>query len=275
MSENSNKQKIKYGGIIFFFILYCVYAIFLVINLLELPRQGISEFIPGPLFLELIQIFIVPLFSSIVATFIGLLLVPLFLFFAKVLKGKNYDVAYQDIEQYITSKKLIGRAFYATLFATAVSLTFNNTLYSYGVKFIENASIAYATAAMTVFITPISMLILAPTWFLEDLNLIIYKKKNVEDPRAQTYDISSIGIFWGYILKGFAGITTPIMYFYLFYTNVHSLDLFTILLLIVPIITIGVYSLSSILYVKIFNKRAPKFKNKHNYPIIEVSANLI
>ena len=239
--------------------------------------NGFSDWLPGATILEIIQIFVLPIFTSTILVLIAIRLVPLFLHLAKLMKFGKYGVAIQKYEKRFNPSELVGRAFFASIFATAVALTFNNILFDFGVVFVEGSPQSYSTAAMTAFISPVSLVILVPTWALEDFGVVLYKKSNIADRDSSTYDVMSAGTFYGYLIKGFAGITTPVMYIYLFYREnlIGGFDIMIILLLFVPFAVIGQYALALATYRKIAPDLKQKFIEKSDLPFIEAQFSIV
>ncbi|MCP4760992.1 MAG: hypothetical protein GY870_04365 [archaeon] len=273
--KNENKKSNHNNFILLLFlILFIIYDIYLVNFLLDSPETpgGLSNYIIGNKILDIIQIFILPPFISIIMLFFAILIVPIYIKFAVLLKSNKYKVAFQDYSKKITTKNIIGKILFCTIFSLSLSLTFNGAVYQYGFQFLDGAQQAYCVSAMALFITPISVVILAPTWILEDIGIIFFKKQT----ENETYDITSIGRFYSYLLKGYAGITTPVMYLYAFFSDfqLNIISELNIVLLFEPFFLIGSYSLTLWAYTIIFPKIKTHYLKKAKYPELKVKIEL-
>jgi hypothetical protein len=253
-------------GAVVFFILFLIYIsvlIYLLIKTVNNP-YGVSQYIPGGLIADLIFLFIVPVLLQVVFTFISIGLTPLFILIAKWMKLGRWPIGMKKLEKNYKIGEFISRGFYASLLAIALSISLNNLLFNdiIQIEFIPGST-AYSSAAMALILTPISIMVIFPAWFLEDSGIVFMKQVNLTELRKKSVltdslDVRGIGNYFVSIIKGFAGITTPFLYIFLFVTgDVFQTD-FTLglILLFEPAFLIGSFFFSFWIYIKL----APKVK---------------
>ncbi len=192
------------------------------------------------------------------------------------MKMGKWPMGVKALERKYTLAEFISRGFYATILSIALSIAINNLLFRIGVEFIDG-SLPFSSAAISLILSPISILLLFPAWFLEDSGIIFMKKDNfIELSNGKTLtnslDVRGVGNYFISIIKGFAGITTPILYIWLFIEHQVFRTTFELGLILIfePVFLIGSFFFSFWIYVKF----APKIKRwllrKKKYPEIHV-----
>ncbi|MBN2157505.1 MAG: hypothetical protein JW776_15775 [Candidatus Lokiarchaeota archaeon] len=276
--KTRNKRNTFLVGAVIFFILFIVYITILIYFIITRTSSssGISLVIPGGLIVDLVIMFIIPVIIQLVTVFIAMGITPLFIQIAKLMKLGKYPMGVKKIEKNYTFLEFVSRGFYSTLLAITLSLSLNKLLFDLGIEFI-NGSLAFSSAAMSLVLTPISILIIFPAWFLEDSGIIFMKKENLEDLLSDkvltnSLDVRGVGCYFVSIIKGFAGITTPILYILLFIQErifQNSLEL-GIILIFEPIFLIGSFFFSFWIYLKIVPKIKHRLLKNKNYPEIKI-----
>jgi hypothetical protein len=269
--ENKKTEKKKgntfFIGALVFFIVFLIYITILIYIIIKTTNNsyGVSQYIPGGLTVDLIILFIVPVVLQVIFTFISIILTPLFIFIAKWMKLGKWPMGIKKLEKNYRLNEFISRGFYASLLAISLSISLNNVLFSDFIK-IEfiSGSITFSSAAIALILTPISIMVIFPAWFLEDSGIVFMKSANYTELQngrdlTESLDVRGVGNYYISIIKGFAGITTPFLYIILFLKErVFSTD-FTLglILLFEPVFLIGSFFFSFWIYIKL----APKVKN--------------
>ncbi len=266
VEENSRKKKkntFLIGAVVFFvlFLLYIAVLIYIIIDITNDP-WGVSQIIPGRLTLDLVILFIAPLVLQIIFVFISAILTPLFVHLANIMKFRKWPMGIKELDSHYTFGEFVSRGFYATLLAIALSMAVNRILFEFSIELIGGSE-AFSSAAGALILTPISILLIFPAWFLEDSGIIFMKKSNLEELSdgkilTKSLDVRGVGNYFLSIIKGFAGITTPFLYIWLFIReNVFGDSLLLgILLIFEPFFLIGGFFFSFWIYIKL----APRIK---------------
>ncbi|MFX0100028.1 MAG: hypothetical protein ACFFCS_10650 [Candidatus Hodarchaeota archaeon] len=248
--------------------------------------EGMSPVIPGNDLVDYLIIFIAPVAVSVVFVFLAIVFTPFYVFLARLMKGKKYGVARQELAlNELSAGNVFARTFLASLIPLAFAISINSFLVGLDVQFVEANAEGYSIAALTVFISPVSVLLLMPTWILSDLGIVFYKKKNMEETArekgfSEPYDVMSVGSFYGYLFKGFAGISTPIVFVYVFLgqileSGVEPDDvIMAIIALLTPVLLIGIYALPTWIYIKLYPSLERKLFKKKNYPTLNLKFEL-
>ncbi|MBD3353180.1 MAG: hypothetical protein GF364_16990 [Candidatus Lokiarchaeota archaeon] len=301
MEKDITKEKSIHSALVFPLLVFLGFVIYITIYLLKQPSQwyGFSKYIPGEEITDVIILDLVPFVATILCIFIAMLVTPVFILFAKVLKGGKYQVAVQNYYKKFTGGEILNRAFFASLFAISLSLFLNNTLYDLSIEFIEGAESAYSAAALSVVFAPIAVIFMFPAWFLEDCGIVFFRKTNYDECQitsmkkdikesvgaqfdlevekmTQPYDITSVGTFYGYLLRGFASITTPIFYIYNFIADIglNRFEPISIVLMLMPFFLTGMFMLPIWLYLKTYDWLKRHLLSNKKLKLLEVKMSL-
>ncbi|MHA1111340.1 MAG: hypothetical protein ACTSRE_09575 [Promethearchaeota archaeon] len=277
-TPKNKKRSVFLRGALVFFILFLIYITvliyFIIIN--TNSPQGISAIIPGGMTVDLVILFIAPIALQVIFVFLSMLFTPLFILLARAMKLGKWPMGLKRLDRKYTLGEFVSRGFYLTILSIGLSISINNLLFNVGVEFIKD-SIPLSSAAISLILSPISILLLFPAWFLEDSGIIFMKNDNLIELSngrilTNSLDVRGVGNYFVSTIKGFAGITTPILYIWLFI----SWDVFQttfelgLILIFEPIFLIGSFFFSFWIYIKF----APKIKRwllkKNKYPEIHV-----
>jgi len=270
------------GGLVFFisFLSYGVILIYFIIVTIGSNPYGVTSVIPGGLTVDLVVLFFAPITIQIITVFIAMGITPLFIHIAKIMKLGKYPMGVKKLERKYTLIEFVSRGFYATLLAIALSLAVNNILFDSGFEFIDG-SLAFSNAALSLVLTPISILIIFPAWFLEDSGIIFMKRENLDELTqgkllTNSLDVRGVGCYFISIIKGFAGITTPILYILLFlkesiFRNTFELG---VILIFEPFFLIGSFFISFWIFLKVVPRVKQWLLRKKKYPEITLTAQI-
>ncbi len=265
-------------GALVCFILFLIYISALIYFVIKGGTSGNNlTLFPGGFIVDLLFTFIAPMVFQVTSVLFSTVLVRLYILVAKWMKLGKYPIHIKKLEKKFSLGEFFSRAFYAAMLSIALSIAMNNLLNDRNIPlYIEN-SIVYSTAAISFILTPISVLLMTPAWFLDDSGVIFMKKENYTELSSNSIltdslDVRGIGSYFIQIIKGFAGISTPLLYILLFVKeNIFrdSIEL-GILLILEPFFLVGSFFFSMWIYLKL----APKVKNhllrKLKYPKIVI-----
>jgi len=192
----------------------------LVFACIPLEGNGFINFLPNSMSLQISYIFWMSAIAGIVGIlFIGYLLAPLFLFAYKYTVGVRMTFGIQERPE---SKKLNikFRALYPALMALQIALIFSTntniqnliltSVYvnnSINVPFIPMAT----AGAIISFTFVIAMGIFSPIWFLLETGIVFTNKNKVKGMKDPV-EVRSVGGWYHYLLKGYAGISVIVTY---------------------------------------------------------------
>ena len=209
-----------------FTIIYLIMLLIIVVQIFVLPpvesftNFAIHDSIGG--FMMTIILF-VPVASIIGGVLVGYLLGPLFLFVHKKTIGIKMEYGLQERRK---PEKFKGnfKAFFPALFAMNIGLILmaNPMIQEIALKPSfrgENVLLQLICFSALLPITVgIGMGAFSSVWFLLDSGIVYTNKKRVKDT-AYPIEVRSVGSWYMYLLKGYAGITV-IMTFYTFLSNI-------------------------------------------------------
>jgi hypothetical protein len=210
----------RYKKPIIIFIVYCAFAtallLFMDIVLENRSAQDLSPLIPGTGFLETVILLLIlfPI-SAIIGIFFGYLLAPLYLFAHKKTIGIRMIYGVQEVPQSEEFKKTF-LALFPALMAINFSLmiAFNRDIAATIVGDIEGFALFLVAFILIIIVTlAISMALFAPAWFLSDAGIMFSNKKKVESGKEQPVEGRSVGSWYIYLLKGYAGISVIFAYY--------------------------------------------------------------
>lgn len=215
-------------------IVLAIFAIFVVIIFIIInPSRSTQDFsllLPGVGFVEIVLLFLVfwPLGIIVGGLFAGYILSPLFLFFHKKTIGIKMSYGIQDNRESPKFKSIFKGVFPA-LMAINFSLMFalNTTIANAVVHDIGDVSempSVILIIAFTVILTITNIIawaLFSPVWFLSDAGIVYSNQERVETKQLDNPIIGrSVGGWYMYLLKGYAGIAVIFSYYQLISTYI-------------------------------------------------------
>ena len=208
--------KFMYLKPILYFVIYCLFIVFLSVALsISIPGQNLSYFVPMRdigIEVGLIFILIIPC-SSIIGLFIGgYLFAPLFLYVHKKIFGKK--VEYGIHEKEFKRFKFLNDGIFTSLMTINVSLLFTiPAVISLSVgrdttSFIDDLN---TFLALLMFSAGIASTLFSTTWFLMDSGILYSNLKN-SNKTPRPVEVRSVGRWYGQLLKGYAGVSVILSY---------------------------------------------------------------
>ena len=236
---------------LFFLIITIIYMIVVGIYILGVVRAGqkIVPILPWTVTTQVIILFIgVPILITIQVAALRLVTILNFKFSTKF--QKNYEYYYIDIiDKEYKSRRMVSRALLPVSMALAVSLLINSISIFLG--FFGTDSIT-SIIFLTLLLTPITSFLLLAIWVMKDTGVVKIRKKL--DKRIPP-ELSYFGKVQFQSYRGFAGISTPILYIITIVSSFQiRLNFESLIILIFPIVLIGLYMPLLVLY----EKRLPK-----------------
>lgn len=233
MSEISYKKHL----IVFSVVLGCLMFTILI------DSPGYTQLLPDHLGFQMFYIFWMSAIAGIIGSIlIGYILSPIFLIVHKYTLGVRMKYGIQNRPEPFKVK--IGfKAIWPTLMAINFSLMFSQFEWVQNIilsptYIIQPSDIAKIPLVTLVTLLPlmfgISMGLFSPIWFLLDGGIVFTNKdkvKGIRDP----IEVRSVGGWYNYILKGYAGIS--IVYVYTMFTiNVVAVVEFNLGILLIPLL---------------------------------------
>jgi len=187
--------------------------------------QDFSQFIPGKGFVETIFLFIIiwPIGAIIGVFLFGYILSPLFLFVHKKTVGLTMDYG---IQENLKSQKFksIYKGIFPALMAINFSLMFalDDTIANEVVYDIGEMSSMPSTFNIIAFLIILAITIIvamglfSPVWFLNDAGIVYSNHEKVRKKQLEQPIIGrSVGGWYMYLMKGYAGIAVIFSYYQL------------------------------------------------------------
>lgn len=205
----------------------------------------------------------------------GYLFGPIFLFFHKKVIGHKMIYGLQDKQQGEKYKGLLLKSLFPSLLAVNLCLILS---YNSGIQeliLVKSSDEIFMDVMMTFIsllplVSGISMAIFSPSWFLLDGGIVYSNKKKVEkssDPEV----LRSVGGWYLYLLKGYAGITIIVTYYEFVIGLFQDMDISspsTIMLIIfwpiMPFLIALIMMGGLIVLDKTFNKRRKYIRSTAN-----------
>ncbi|MHA1491704.1 MAG: hypothetical protein ACTSRI_18865 [Promethearchaeota archaeon] len=200
--------------------------------MLESPPDFVPA-IPGRTITDLIVLFVlVPILTCLPLIFITPLTILNF-FFLKSYQKKKYEFYHIDFSNRpFSMRHMMYRAFLPVLLALSISLSLYNVGLTGNIFGPGHVSIIF----VSLLLIPFTIIPLIPVWVFKDTGIVrIRKKPKTRIPPELTFFAKNQNQF----LKGYAGITTVLLYLFTI-INELSTDIAFILILIYPIFLIGV-----------------------------------
>lgn len=207
-------------------ILLFLIAFIPLMSLLLIPigeGDGYTKFLPDQLFIQVTYVFWMSVVASIIgAVIVGFLLAPLFLIAHRFTVGLRMKYGIQERPE---PKKLkIGfKALFPSLLAINFALMFAQFEWIQELVLIDwRLEQGKAMVLMLTFITILPLFmgishgLFSSVWFLLDAGIVFTNKEKVKELR-DPIEVRSVGGWYHYILKGYAGI--GIIISYIFFTE--------------------------------------------------------
>lgn len=164
--------------------------------------------------------------SIIGAVFVGFIFGPIFLFVHKKIIGSKMIYGLQDRPQEIKLKGTFLKLLFPALFTVNLCLMFYDNSFIARILILPQVLEDQADPSFLVFsgllpfMAGLSAGIFSPVWFLLDGGIVYTNKEKVKD-RSDPIEMRSVGGWYMYLLKGYAGITV-ILNYYTFLTNLFT-----------------------------------------------------
>ena len=236
---------------LFFFLITLIYTILVSIYLLNVfsPRQRIVPILPFSATTQVILLFVgIPLLITIQVAALRLLTIINFKFYTKL--QKNYEYYYvKIIDKEYKSKRMVSRALLPVSMALSISLLINSISIFQG---LFGSEVITSIIFLSLLLTPITSLLLIAIWVMKDIGVVKIRTKL---EKRIPPELSYFGKVQFQSYRGFAGISTPILYIITIVSSIQiSLNFQSLIILVFPIVLIGLYMPLLVLY----EKRLPK-----------------
>ncbi len=168
---------------------------------------------------DTVYIFImIPVSAIIGGLFVGYLLGPLYLYIHKRIVGRKMIYGIQDKPKSDKFKGIFLMALFPALMTVnfALMFAFNPAIQQIALKDSSGEELEMVTfATLLALMTGISMGIFSPVWFLLDSGIVFTNKEKVKYTAHPT-EVRSVGGWYIYLLKGYAGISVILSYYTFF-----------------------------------------------------------
>ena len=249
-------------------IVYLIlFSIILIVGI-PLNERGFMRFFPDHMGFQIIYIFNMITIASIIGTlFTGYILAPLFLVTYKYTVGIRMTFGIQDSPK--SSKlKILFKGIFPALLGVQIAMLFtdNNVLLNmvidpnYLIQTPQNASIVFL-AVLIPLMTGIGMGIFSPVWFLLDAGIVFTNKNKVINMR-DPIEVRSVGGWYHYMMKGYAGVSVIFSYF-VFISNfiIENQNPSVLLLIFLPLLIL-VFSIPSFILLEITANHRIKYMRR-------------
>lgn len=214
--------------------------------------EDMTRFYPTVGIYDGMLLLFMPFIYNLISVPVGILFTFVYFGLSKILR-KNYK--FNIIESEGTKTKgntLVTRTILPMLLAIAIGLFLNNYGWMVNSKIIGFDSLTTILFGSLIALPFCSALII-PIWIFQDCNIVEIKKINREFKDVP--DVSHVGQFYNYVWRGFAGLTTPILFYLTFSREwAQAYGVIQIIILFFPILLIGYFTPLTIIYERIFNK---------------------
>jgi len=258
MFEVDDYKERKFIASFFFMLITIIYCIVTIYVIFGTGYVDFVPIIPGGTRFDIIILFIgVPILCIIPLIFLKIITIINFRFMKQF--QKSYEFYYVNLgEHRFESSNIIARAFLPVLLAIAISQLINSISgISEGVFGGDPIS---SIIMLSLMLAPVTSFLLLPVWVFKDSGIIrVHKRSEKRFPPEITY----FGKIQHQSYRGFAGITTPILYFItmsvLLRANI-SFDITTLVVFLFPLFLIGFYMPMMLIYESIIPKLSEKIK---------------
>ncbi len=196
---------------LFFTIVTVIFAIYITRNVP--PTLDLTEFYDGVGLSDAILLIFMPFIFNLIAIPFGILFIGVYFLISKIIK-KNYDFKIITLKgEKIKGFPTFTRTLLPSFLSLSIGLVIMNYYWLFNVRIIgydPTTTILFA-ALLT---TPLCSILVIPIWVFHDCGIIEIKR--VRKDFRLSPEVNSVGQFYKYILRGYAGITTPILYYLTF-----------------------------------------------------------
>ncbi len=278
----------KYIISIVIFLVVAIFSSILFIAFTEympsVKAQDLAYFIPLTGSLELIILFVLifPL-VALIGSFLGTFLAPVLTLLHKKILGRNMDYGFEKVHQ---SEKF--RRTFQGFFPGLMAINFS-ALISDNPFFQSLVTTAYTTATAGYFLDPpayiqmitflagipftliISFTLFSALWALSDAGIVFSNKKAVEKKGKEKPIIGqSVGGWYNYILKGYAGIGALVIYYEVVVLYIETIgfgrdpfiDFVNAYIFLFYFILLPIFTIPTIIVVDVFRNWRVEFTRK-------------
>lgn len=199
-------------------ILFLLVATFLILGM-SLPLAGEAHYFntlpteSGGL--QLMMLFSLMILSPIIGLFFGYVFGPFYLFMHKTIIGRQMKYGIQERKEPENFRGTFN-ALFPALMAVYLALFFavNPTIIEIIVYERGGAAVPQLMAfvGLIPLMMGVSIALFAPVWFLSDAGIVYTNKRKVKD-RREPVEVRSVGGWYLYLLKGYAGVSVILGYF--------------------------------------------------------------
>ncbi len=166
---------------------------------------------------------------------------------------RNYEYYYVNMgDRIISGQKVINRALLPVILSLALSLLVNSNPLFYRIFGIDTP---ITIIMFSLMFSPLTCLLLMPVWVFMDSGVVKLKTKTSKrvPPEMSYFGKAQIALY-----RGFAGITTPIMYVLTISSELSLNKPFSLVILLYPVFLFGIF----MPFFLIFNSRIDKVSKK-------------
>lgn len=235
---------------LFLTIVTLIFAIYITRNIP--PTLDLTRIYPGLGLSDAILLNFMPFIFNLIAIPFGILIIGVYFLISKIIK-KNYDFKIITLKgEKIKGFPTFTRTLLPSFLSLSIGLVIMNYYWLFNVRIIGYDPTTTILFAALLTTTLCSILVI-PIWVFHDCGIIEIKRLR-KDFRLSP-EVNSVGQFYKYILRGYAGITTPILYYLTFAKIFTQADpLLQIIILLFPITLMGYFMPLTIIYELFFNK---------------------
>ena len=249
-----------------------------------LKSQDLAYYLPfiGALELVILLVVIFPC-TALIGAFLGTFLAPLLTLLHKKIIGRNMDYGFEEIHKSEKFRRIFQGFFPGLMAINFSALIADNTMlqnlvtteWTYNLaSYLPNPS-GYIQMITFIICIPftliISFVLFSALWALLDAGIVYSNKKTVEKKRKEKPIIGqSVGGWYNYILKGYAGIGAIIIYLELvglYFTTIQFgsdifLDFANGYLFLSYFILLPIFTIPTIIVLDVFRDRRVEFTRK-------------
>lgn len=234
-------------------------------------QPGFTSILPiDSLGLQFLYFFTWMWLGAIIGIFFGYILAPLFLYIHKQIIGRSMTYGIQEIQDPNPNKfKGILKGFFPALMAINFALIFfeDPFIHSLIIGDMNPSDAVTIILGMVILLSVtsgIAIALFSPVWFLQDSGIIYSNKEKLEKKRLPL-EVRSVGGWYLYLLKGYAGISV-LLSFYIIFSNYATQELENIpgliFFLVFPI-TLTLLMIPSIIILEKITEHRTKYMQKY------------
>ncbi len=193
------------SNLAFFGVLYAFLALFR--RTIQLP-EDLVKILPGDGFTDFALLLFLPnILVPVMSLVFAPLIIRLYIKLGLWLRFGQYGLAHHEYTKNFENPEIVARAFWAAVFNLTIGLTLTQYFINVNLEIIPRSTVS-TIIILTLITSPIAGLIMAPMWWTEDLGIMLIRRAHP----SLAPDISSVGRFMNYLMRGFITISTPILY---------------------------------------------------------------